>query len=327
MCWDNTTHAYFELAMGWYNGSTSSALTNANRDNYVSYAESHDEERCQYKAMQYGNGAVKTDKATRLSRVAAYVAMSTMLNGPQMMWMWEELGYDVSITYRHTDNSYSTDHRTEPKPIPEGKGFLEDSMRMSQYKMIGQINQLRTRILPQVFEGNPTAQDIAHGRAVRSITWGEGVNRVHIVANVSVDPQTISLPSGTTNWYDYLSDNSNAIAEGTQITLKAGEVKVYTAQYLQLPDVPSEYIFGEWTDIEDIELRNNSIIYPTIAQDVVHIESTEEVKSVEVINTKGQRVITANGANAINVSALPQGIYMVVINYANTQEAHKIVKN
>ena len=124
-----------------------------------------------------------------------------------------------------------------------------------------------------------------------------------------------------------MSDNSNAIAEGTQITLKAGEVKVYTAQYLQLPDVPSEYIFAEWTDIEDIELRNNSIIYPTIAQDVVHIESTEEVKSVEVINTKGQRVITANGANAINVSALPQGIYMVVINYANTQEAHKIVKN
>ena len=327
MCWDNTTHAYFELAMGWYNGSTSSALTNANRDNYVSYAESHDEERCQYKATQYGNGAVKTDKATRLSRVAAYVAMSTMLNGPQMMWMWEELGYDVSITYRHTDNSYSTDHRTEPKPIPEGKGFLEDPMRMSQYQQIGQINQLRTRLLPHVFEGNPTAQDIAHGRAVRSITWGEGVNRVHIVANVSVDPQTISLPSGN-DWYDYLADDHNAIAQDSEIgiILKAGEVKVYTAQYLQLPDVPSSYFFAEWTDIEDIELRNNSIIYPTVARDVVHIESTEEVKSVEVINTKGQRVITANGANAINVSALPQGIYMVVINYANTQEAHKIVK-
>jgi hypothetical protein len=172
-----------------------------------------------------------------------------MLNGPQMMWMWEELGYDVSITYKHTEDKYSSDYRTEPKPIPEGKGFYTDPMRMSQYQMIGQINQLRTRLLPEVFEGNPTAQDIAHGRPIRSVTWGEGINRVFIVANVSVDPQEITLPEGTANWYDYLANNSNSTAEGTKVTLKAGEVKVYTAQYFQLPEVPSEYIFGEWTDV------------------------------------------------------------------------------
>jgi hypothetical protein len=47
--------------------------------------------------MQWGNGAIKTDKATRLNRVASYLAMSTMLNGPQMLWMFEEIGYDFSI--------------------------------------------------------------------------------------------------------------------------------------------------------------------------------------------------------------------------------------
>ncbi len=326
MCWDNTTHAYFELAMGWHNGTNNSALTNANRDNYVSYAESHDEERCGYKAMQYGNGDVKTDKATRLSRVASYVAMSTMLNGPQMMWMWEELGYDVSITYKHTTDEYSSDYRTEPKPIPEGKGFYTDPMRMSQYQIIGQINQLRTRLLPQVFEGNPTAQDIAHGRPIRSITWGEGVNRVFIVSNISVDPQEISLPEGTANWYDYLANNSNAIAEGSKITLKAGEVKVYTAQHFQLPEVPSEYVFAEWTDVENIEFKSNCIIYPTISDNFVFIETSEEITSVDVINIQGQKVISEGNVKAINVSSLPQGLYMIIVNFNNTQEAYKIYR-
>ena len=326
MCWDNTSHAYFELAMGWYNGSNNSALTNANRDNYVSYAESHDEERCGYKATQWGNGTVKTDKATRLSRVASYVAMSTMLNGPQMRGMWEELGYDVSITYKHTTDQYSSDYRTEPKPIPEGKGFYTDPMRMSQYQIIGQINQLRTRIIPQVFEGNPTAQDIAHGRPIRSITWGEGVNRVFIVSNISVEPQEITLPAGTTNWYDYLTNNSTSIAEGSKITLKAGEVKVFTAQYFQLPEVPTEYIFGEWTDVENIEFKTNCTIYPTIAEDVVFIEVSEDIKSVEVINIQGQKVISENNVKSINISALPQGLYMVIINLENTQEAYKIYR-
>jgi hypothetical protein len=325
MCWDNTSHAYFELAMGWYNGSNSSALNNANRDNYVSYAESHDEERCGYKAMQYGNGDIKTDKATRLNRVAAYVAMSTMLNGPQMMWMWEELGYDVSITYKHTTDQYSSDYRTEPKPIPEGKGFYTDPMRMSQYQIIGQINQLRTRILPQVFEGNPTAQDLAHGRPIRSISWGEGVNRLFIVSNVSVDPQEIALPNGS-NWYDYLANSTEMLIEGKKVTLKPGEVKVYTAQHFQLPEVPSEYVFGEWTDVENIEFKTNCTIYPTIAEDVVFIETSEDIKSVEVINIQGQKVISEAGVTSINVSSLPQGLYMVIVNCGNTQEAHKIYR-
>ena len=315
LCWDNTSHAYFELAMGWHNGSTSSALTNANRDGYVSYAESHDEERCQYKATQYGNGAIKTDKEVRLSRVAAYVAMNTMLNGSQMMWMWEELGYDVSIDYNG---------RTGNKPIPEGKGFLEDPMRMSQYQQIAQINQLRTRILPQVFSGNPTAQDLAHGRPIRSITWGEGINRVHIVANVSVDPQTISLPSGN-DWYDYLADNSNAIPSDSEIgiILKAGEVKVFTAQYHPLPAVPSSYFFAEWTDVENVEQNRDCIIY--MSQDIIHIESAEDVKTVDIINLQGQKLITSR-STSVNVSTLPQGVYLVVVTLPHSQKGELIIK-
>jgi 1,4-alpha-glucan branching enzyme len=325
MCWENTGEAYQELAMGWFNEGKSD-LYRANNDNYVSYAESHDEERCGYKASQYGNGAIKTDKATRLSYVPAYVAMSTMLNGPQMMWMFEELGYDTSIFYKEGSTENKEEHRTEPKPIPEANGFYKDANRMIQYQKIGQINQLRTRILPKVFEGNPTSQDLGGGRPLRSVIWGNGVNRVFIVSNVSVSNQDINLPEGTTNWYDYLANNSNAIKAGTKVTMKPGEVKVYTAQYFQLPEVPTEYVFDDNTAIENIVIESNCVVYPTITDDVVFIETSEKINSVEVVNIQGQKVITRGNVNSINVSSLPQGLYMVIVNFDNTQESYKIYR-
>ena len=326
LCWENTSHAYYELAMGWYNGSNSSALYNANKDNYVSYAESHDEERCQFKATQWGNGTIKTDKATRLSRVASYLAMSTMLNGPQMLWMFEEIGYDFSINSDSQGQGNDEGNRTSTKPIPEALKYYQDTDRMNQYRILGQINQLRTRILPKVFEGNPTAQDLAHSRPLRSVTWGEGVNRVFIVSNVSVDPQECTLPTGTSNWYDYLANNQNSLASGTKVTLKAGEVKVYTAQYFQLPEVPTKYIFDDYVNIEDIEYKSNCVIYPTISEDIVFIETTEEIKSVDVINVQGQKVMTEGNVNSINVSSLPQGLYMIIVTLDNVQEAYKIYR-
>ena len=122
---------------------------------------------------------------------------------------------------------------------------------MSQYQQIGQINQLRTRILPQIFEGNPTSQDLAHKRPLRSVIWGEGVNRIFVVSNVSTTPQEFTLPTGTANWYDYLANNQNPIKEGTTITLPAGTVRVYTAQYFQLPEIPIRYEFDDYVNIDN----------------------------------------------------------------------------
>lgn len=317
ICWENTSHAYYELAMGWHNGSNSSDLNRANKDNYVSYAESHDEERCQYKASQYGNGTIKTDKAIRLGRVASYVAMNTMLNGPKMIWMFEELGYDISI---------NENGRTGSKPVPEAYSYYKDLARMAQYQQIGQINQLRTRILPHVFEGNPTSQDLKHGNSLRSVIWGEGVNRVFVISNVGVSAQEFSLPEGTATWYDYLADDQNGISEGTKLVLPEGKVKVFTAQYHKLPEVPTEYAFDDWVDVDDVEYKSNCIIYPTISEDIIFIETTEHIQSVEIINIQGQKVISDTNVTSINISSLPQGMYLIIINMGTTQEAYKIYR-
>jgi 1,4-alpha-glucan branching enzyme len=94
MCWDNTTNAYYQTAMGWLKDGDN--LSNANKDNYVTYCESHDEERAFFKAKQWGNGDLKTNEEARVARVPLNMAFLTMLNGPKMFYHFAELGFDYS---------------------------------------------------------------------------------------------------------------------------------------------------------------------------------------------------------------------------------------
>ena len=94
-CWNNTSNAYCQTAMGWLKDGD--GFGEASKDGYVSYCESHDEERMQYKCKKYGNGDLQTNTAARLARVAENVAFNVLLNGSHMLWMWEEVGYDFSI--------------------------------------------------------------------------------------------------------------------------------------------------------------------------------------------------------------------------------------
>ena len=96
LCWQNTNNAYCQTAMGWLKDGD--GFQDANKDGYVTYCESHDEERMQYKCKKYGyNTAIKTIDSVRLGRVAANVAFNVLLNGPHMIWQYEEIGYDFSI--------------------------------------------------------------------------------------------------------------------------------------------------------------------------------------------------------------------------------------
>lgn len=243
LCWDNTGNAYCQTAMGWLKDGDSFA--NANRDGYVSYCESHDEERMQYKCKMYGNGTIKTDENARLNRVAENVIFNVLLNGPHMIWQYEEIGYDFSInSSADKPNGTSTDDRCSKKPRPETRGYFVNATRMAQYTKIAQACQLRTRIMPEVFEGNPTAAAITGGKAVRTVQWGKDV---FVVANFHpTSAQDITLPEGT--WYDYYAGGTT-VNGGTTLTLHSGEVRIYTGKKVDLPAVPKTFTFT--TDIDE----------------------------------------------------------------------------
>ena len=235
LCWNNTNNAYMQTAMGWLKDGDS--FVSANQDGYISYCESHDEERMQYKCKMYGNGAIKTDPATRLARVPENVAMNVLLNGSHMIWQFEEIGYDFSINSDDAHpNGSNSDYRCNKKPRPESAGYFKDANRIAAYTKCAQAIQLRTRIMPEVFAGNPTAVALNSGAKVRYVQWGSDV---YVVANFDVEAQSATLPSGT--WYDYYNGGT---ASGT-VSLQAGELKIFTGRQVALPAIN--------TDIENMQ--------------------------------------------------------------------------
>jgi len=234
-CWTGAgvSNAYCQTAMGWLKDGD--GFGDANRPGYVSYAESHDEERMQYKAKTWGNGDLQTNEAARLGRVAENVAFNVLLNGAHMLWQFEEIGYDYSIEHNG---------RTGTKPNPEGKGYFTQPERVEAFTKCAQVITLRTQLAPQAFTGTPTV-NIGSGKALRTIQWG---NEVFAAANFNVGvSQNVTLPSGT--WYDYLNGAQRA---NSSYSLAPGELKVFTSTQLQAPtfeDIMSRPVQG----IEDIQ--------------------------------------------------------------------------
>ena len=218
-CWTGNviTNAYCQTAMGWLKDGD--GFDGANRAGYVSYAESHDEERMQYKAKTYGNGDLQTNEAARLGRVAENVAFNVLLKGAHMLWQFEEIGYDISI---------DQNGRTGTKPNPTAKGYFKQAERIDAFTKCAQVITLRTQLMPGAFTGTPTVS-IGSGKALRTIQWG---SNVFAVANFDVSSnQAVSMPSGT--WYDYL-EGGNLSTVSTYV-LKPGELKVFTGQQTKAP--------------------------------------------------------------------------------------------
>ena len=335
MCWENTNNNYMQLAMGWLKDGD--ALDGANKDGYVSYTSSHDEQRPFWKAKKYGNGSIATNEATRLGRIAATVGMCAMLNGPQMFYMFDELGYDYSFCSNAAGTAGDIDkpsygststqpcYDLDPKPIPEVKGWYTNANRMNQYKKLGQLIQLRTKLAPSVFSGNPTSSDLASGKQLRSVIYGNGNSRIFIIANLGTSSKSFTLPTGN-SWYDYLAGSPSQLAAGTSISLAAGDIKAYTATKYNLPDVPNAYAFVGIEDVEAEELAKSSI-YPSITSDFVKIDSEEAISDVQVVALSGavySPKYTEEGV--VDVNSLEEGMYLLVVRFETYERAFKFIK-
>ena len=225
LCWNNTNNAYSQLAMGY---TSDSNLGGAGQDGYVSYCESHDEERNYFKAYCWGAGGISQNKEMRLSRVPLTMAFNILLDGPHMIWQYNELGYDYSINMN--ENGYMGDYRTNKKPRPDAMGWFTDSLRMAQYIRVAQLTRLRTRIWPELFEGNPVSQAVSTGW-VRSIKWGEGNKSVYVVGNFSpTDIKEANLPEGT--WFNYFTGEP---IQTSTLQLLGGELYVLTSSLVDCP--------------------------------------------------------------------------------------------
>jgi hypothetical protein len=298
MCWENSTNAYCQTTMGWL---SEDAFNNANKDGYVSYCESHDEERMQYKAKMWGNGDLKTNVTARLNRVPVNVAFNVLLNGPHMLWQFEEIGYDFSINSSYDDpDGTSEGNRCAKKPRPEELGYFDDVVRMEQYTKVAQTIHLRTKLMPNVFEGNPTQANINGGRALRTVQWGKDV---FIAGNFSVvENQTVTIPEGT--WYNYFKQEQ---LTANSLTLAPGELLILTSTQVELPKVGLDATTG----LDDI-INNATQPVPPY--------------NVYVYNINGQLMNQQVNAMSADLTGLNSGLYIVQYEKNGQRVAKKVIR-
>ena len=297
LCWDNTTNAYCQTTMGWLKDGDS--FTNANRDGYVSYCESHDEERMQYKAKMYGNADLKTNEEARLNRVAVNVAFNVLLNGPHMLWQFEEIGYDFSINSSdEKPDEYKTDNRCAKKPSPYNLGYFESEVRMKQYEKIAQMIQLRTKLIPTVFEGNPTRVDITSGKSIRTIQWGSDV---FVAGNFNaVEDQTVTIPEGT--WYNYFTQTAQTAGS---VTLNPGELLLLTGQQIKLPTIA--------TDVENV-------LIPELSTEIL------PPYNATIYTLSGQVVSVQYNVEQVDINALYRGLYLIQLEKNGQRVTKKVIR-
>ncbi len=77
--------------------------------------------------------------------------------------------------------------------------------------------------------------------------------------------------------------------------------------------------------VEDVVADTDAVrIYPIPANDVFNVEAPSAIKSLELFNIRGEKVAEALNANKLNVSELPQGVYIMDVETEQGSITHKV---
>lgn len=233
MLWSGVTpnHKYGEVAMGWapdasdpYKSDLSVAYYKSkgfSKPVWVSYMESHDEDRLGYFQTAFGNGTVKTDLAVRSQFLRAAATMNLLFTGPRQVWQFGELGYDYNINYNG---------RTGKKPIRWD--YFDVPERKAIYEMYSRLFWLRNA-MPNTFHqdfDNPsgTKTDLVSQFKRYHFYSSVGDTAVTIIANTANSVVTGNPDfNGSTSaqWYDFVTQQWVTVSNS--MSLQPGEYHIY----------------------------------------------------------------------------------------------------
>ena len=276
-------NSWAEMAMGtskesfWPSVYSSRNFTFAN---YMSYMESHDEERIGYKVKTWG---LNNDGSTKYlsNRLKLPAAFNLLLPGPRMIWQFEELGYDISI---------DQNGRTGDKPSAWELNYDTNQDRNQIYRFYQQIFKFRNTFELYHAISNPSAISVVdYGNIGSSTEWvrkmsfsdgkDNGVNnqtQVIVVGNFDSATDNTVNPGYyfTGTWFKY---NGDPTVDGTKYTVNS------TSDSFNLPKNDPVYI-----------LSNTDIINPKITSITINIDSPSACNYIVPANDTQYDIIQEN---------------------------------
>jgi glycosidase len=321
MQWRKMTDPYADLVKGNY--ANISGVTDAT-NRYIGYAESHDEERIVYKAMNDA-GANQTfgNLAKVLQRLPAMGSMLFLVPGPKMIWHFGALGWDESIFLcsNGTVQPGNDGCKLDTKPQPQWtENWMADPARMNVYNSWAKMIDLKKT--EPIFEDGTHAFNLSVTGSPRldvftSTTATANLSYVFVRTNFS--DNTLNTAGGfpfTGTWYNLMDDSTvNVTSTSQNISIEPGGFRVYGNR----PAVLSQNTFE----------KTKVVLQPNPSSGVFYVNTN--TKQVVVYSITGQVVKEFNGTFDTNYSysieGLNQGMYLVnITDENNNQSSMKLIK-
>ena len=189
LLWNNMNHVFNEAAMGWNanNGSDLGRLFASShgmkQPSFVSYMESHDEQRLLFKCLNYGNSSGSyniKNLSTALKRMEQAAVFLLASPGPKMIWQFGEYGYDVSI---------DENGRTGEKPFLWS--YLQQNDRKMLFDTYAKLIRFKTK--NSLFQdGKIVASEMRD--AIKYFVLEKGGQQVGVLGNFGVETAELVLP-------------------------------------------------------------------------------------------------------------------------------------
>ena len=231
--WRKMNEAFCETAMGWSGAKGNLSGNHAWYDQtwgasgWVTFMESHDEERMAYKQEKHGHSSIKGNLKNSMQNLALNAVCFLGTPGPKMIWQMGELGYNYNkwCSSEGVDYTGTKEHETDRKPVKWE--YYDVPERKAVYDVYCKMNDLRMDN-PDLFGKSAYYTGVdsysMSSWPVKGFYLEKNGKKVYGYANYhgeSAGGKTINIPDGT--WTDILSGKT---VQGGSYILNSGEALV-----------------------------------------------------------------------------------------------------
>jgi len=311
MQWRKMTDPYADLLKG--NFADISGIADAT-DRFIGYAESHDEERVAYKALNEA-GQTQGNLAKVHQRLQAMGAVHLLVPGPKMIWHFGELGWNSSLwTCNNGVVSYSNpDCKLDTKPQPQWTGnWLTDTNRSAIYNSWAKMIDMKKT--ENVFENGAYSWNIGNTGHPRLDVWTStsqtsALSYVFVLTNFTDATYNVVGGFPFTGTWANLMDNTtfNVSNASMNISIEPGGYRVFGNRALLNNDT--------FDALDFVALSPNpASTYFTI---------NTLVEKVQIYSITGQLVksfLSTSINDSFSIEDLTRGVYIVKISDSNNRE-------
>jgi 1,4-alpha-glucan branching enzyme len=310
MQWRKMTDPYANLLKG--NFADISGIADAT-DRFIGYAESHDEERVAYKALnEAGQTFGNLNKVHQ--RLQAMGSVLFLVPGPKMIWHFGDLGWEYSLfTCSNGSVQFNDGCKLDTKPQPQWTGnWLTDTNRSAIYNSWAKMIDMKKT--ENVFENGTYAWNIGNTGRPRLDVWTSqtqtsALSYVFVLTNFSDNTYNVVGGFPFTGTWANLMDNTtfNVTDVNMNISIEPGGYRVFGNRALLNNDT--------FDALDFVALSPNpASTYFTI---------NTLVEKVQIYSITGQLVKSFSNASindSFSIEDLTKGVYIVKISDANNRE-------